>query len=143
MIVIVVKICRRFLENIGNFVLSPFNNGKVKLVFVMVIFPLILNAIYFWIVDSILKFSPEESDKEIKELYENPDIKNVENAGDTVPNQNNDEMGENDISDPSDKKEIDSLTDKHPNENENIKNRGNKESFGHSIELPDIEDNKV
>lgn len=107
----------------------------------MVVFPLILNAIYFWIVDSILKFSPEESDKDIKELYENPDENAANtNTNPTLQNQNNDEMP-NDVSPPCHKKEIDSLTNKLPNDN-NIETE-TKVQIGYTIELPEIEDNKV
>ena len=34
---------------------------KVKLALVMIIIPVILNAINFWIIDNILKFKPESS----------------------------------------------------------------------------------
>ena len=55
------KICKLFLVNLGGFFLSPFSNAKVRLVMVMIIFPVLLNALYFWVVDNILKL--KESDK--------------------------------------------------------------------------------
>lgn len=73
LILVILKICHQFLENFGNFVLNPFSNGKVRLVMVMIIFPVILNAIYFWITDNILKFTPDEGDKDVKEFYEQED----------------------------------------------------------------------
>ena len=60
-LLIMLKICKLFLVNLGGFFLSPFSNAKVRLVMVMIIFPVILNALYFWVVDNILKL--KESDK--------------------------------------------------------------------------------
>ena len=60
-LLIMLKICKLFLVNLGTFFLSPFTNAKVRLVMVMIIFPVILNALYFWVVDNILKL--KESDK--------------------------------------------------------------------------------
>jgi hypothetical protein len=51
------------LEKFGNTLLSPFSNGKVKLIIVMVVFPVILNALNFWIIDNILKFKPEQDEE--------------------------------------------------------------------------------
>ena len=75
-LLIMLKICKLFLVNLGTFFLSPFSNAKFRLVMVMIIFPVILNALYFWVVDNILKL--KESDKgevqlneEIKENKEN------------------------------------------------------------------------
>jgi len=61
-LLIMLKICKLFLVNLGGFFLSPFSNAKVRLVMVMIIFPVILNALYFWVVDNILKL--KESDKD-------------------------------------------------------------------------------
>ena len=36
---------------------------------VMVFFPVILNGIYFWIGDNILKFNPEENDADFQNFY--------------------------------------------------------------------------
>ena len=65
------KLCSGFLESFGNSVLSPFqNNGKLKLIMVMILIPLLLNAVYFWLVDNILKLKPDEEGNEIiKEIY--------------------------------------------------------------------------
>ena len=60
-LLIMLKICKLFLVNLGTFFLSPFSNAKIRLVMVMIIFPVILNALYFWVVDNILKL--KESDK--------------------------------------------------------------------------------
>jgi hypothetical protein len=68
-----------YLEKFGNTILSPFkSNGKVKLIIVMVLFPVILNAFNFWIIDNILKFKPEkekEGDK-VTSVYEKEEAKN-------------------------------------------------------------------
>ena len=64
------KITEQFLENFGNFVLKPFSNGKVRLVMVMIFFPVILNGLYFWICDTILKFKLEEENKNNKSIEE-------------------------------------------------------------------------
>ena len=64
------KILHRYLKIFGIWILTPFDsNGKVKLLMVMVVFPLILDAFYFWVVDNILKLNPNEADKEIQNLY--------------------------------------------------------------------------
>jgi hypothetical protein len=67
-LLIMLKICKLFLVNLGTFFLSPFSNAKVRLVMVMIIFPVILNALYFWVVDNILKL--KESDKPAGNLKE-------------------------------------------------------------------------
>ena len=67
-LLIMLKICKLFLVNLGTFFLSPFSNAKVRLVMVMIIFPVILNALYFWVVDNILKL--KESDKPTGNLKE-------------------------------------------------------------------------
>ena len=35
----------------------------------MVILPLILDAVYFWIVDNILKLNPNNAEQEIQNMY--------------------------------------------------------------------------
>ena len=67
-LLIMLKICKLFLVNLGTFFLSPFSNAKVRLVMVMIIFPVILNALYFWVVDNILKL--KESNKDEVQLNE-------------------------------------------------------------------------
>ena len=51
--------------------MSPINrNGKLKLIIVMVLVPLILNAINFWLIDNILKLKTDEIGNEsIREIY--------------------------------------------------------------------------
>ena len=78
-LLIMLKICKLFLVNLGGFFLSPFSNAKVRLVMVMIIFPVILNALYFWVVDNILKL--KESDKDEVKL-------NGEKKGDKLDNNN-------------------------------------------------------
>lgn len=73
------KITEQFLENFGNFVLKPFSNGKVRLVMVMIIFPVILNGLYFWICDTILKFKLEEEDKDMEQFYNEENNKTEQN----------------------------------------------------------------
>ena len=76
-LLIMLKICKLFLVNLGGFFLSPFSNAKVRLVMVMIIFPVILNALYFWVVDNILKL--KESDKDDVKL--NGEKKGEKNDG--------------------------------------------------------------
>ena len=78
-LLIMLKICKLFLVNLGGFFLSPFSNAKLRLVMVMIIFPVILNALYFWVVDNILKL--KESDKDDVKL-------NGEKKGDKLDNNN-------------------------------------------------------
>ena len=76
-LLIMLKICKLFLVNLGTFFLSPFSNAKVRLVMVMIIFPVILNALYFWVVDNILKL--KESDKDEVNLNEEKKDSNINN----------------------------------------------------------------
>ena len=78
-LLLMLKICKLFLVNLGGFFLSPFSNAKLRLVMVMIIFPVILNALYFWVVDNILKL--KESDKDDVKL-------NGEKKGDKLDNNN-------------------------------------------------------
>lgn len=78
-LLIMLKICKLFLVNLGGFFLSPFSNAKLRLVMVMIIFPVILNALYFWVVDNILKL--KESDKDDVKL-------NGEKKGDKLDSNN-------------------------------------------------------
>lgn len=77
-LLIMLKICKRFMVNMGSFVLSPFTNGKVRLVMVMIIFPLILNALYFWCVDNILKFKADENEINQKDKFNEEHTSNNE-----------------------------------------------------------------
>lgn len=76
-LLIMLKICKLFLVNLGTFFLSPFSNAKIRLVMVMIIFPVILNALYFWVVDNILKL--KESDKDEVNLNEEKKDSNINN----------------------------------------------------------------
>ena len=70
-LLIMLKICKRFMVNIGVFILSPFTSGKLRLVMVMIIFPIILNGIYFWAVDNILKLKTDDGENpDITQIYE-------------------------------------------------------------------------
>ena len=98
-LLIMLKICKLFLVNLGTFFLEPFSNAKVRLVMVMIIFPVILNALYFWVVDNILKL--KESDKDDVKL-------NGEKKGEIDDNKNNVNV------------EINQLKDKNFNSSTNI-----------------------
>ena len=63
------------MVNLGTFFLSPFSNAKFRLVMVMIIFPVILNALYFWVVDNILKL--KASDKNEVQLNEEKKQSNI------------------------------------------------------------------
>lgn len=74
------KLYSEFLENFGNTVLSPLKGKpKLKLISVMVLIPLILNAINFWVIDNILQLKTDEhGNEEIKEIYKKEE--ELENA---------------------------------------------------------------
>ena len=102
-LLIMLQICKLFLVNLGGFFLSPFSNAKVRLVMVMIIFPVILNALYFWVVDNILKL--KESDKDDVKL-------NGEKKGEKNDGNNNINVEINQLKD----KNISSSTDINANE---------------------------
>ena len=77
-LLVMLKICKLFLVNLGGFFLSPFSNAKVRLVMVMIIFPVLLNALYFWVVDNILKL--KESNKDDVKLDGKKKGENSENS---------------------------------------------------------------
>ena len=60
-------LCKDYFEAVGNFILKPFVfNHKVELLMVMIVFPLLFNAIQFWVFDEILKFNINpESDRNL------------------------------------------------------------------------------
>lgn len=60
-LIIMLKICDAFWVNVGVFILSPFTNGNVRLVMVLIILPIILNCLYFWIADDIIKVKEEKN----------------------------------------------------------------------------------
>ena len=108
-----VKIAKKFWENFGNFILTPFTNGNVKLVMVMIIFPVILNALYFWVSDNILKFDLEDGDKDLKKFYMN----NNQNKTESVNNDNDNNEISNNNNDDNLEREV-----KNNNEKEFLKN---------------------
>ncbi|KAG0190858.1 hypothetical protein DFQ28_001446 [Apophysomyces sp. BC1034] len=60
-VVAIFHICP-WLENFGRWVLGwTMSNYKLQIVFVMLIFPLVMNVIQFWIVDTIVKHKVTES----------------------------------------------------------------------------------
>jgi len=59
-------LCSSFLARVGQWCFAPLQaNIRVELLFVMILFPGILNVIYFWIIDSYLK-----ADKNSKHAHE-------------------------------------------------------------------------
>jgi hypothetical protein len=53
----------------------------------MILIPLVLNAIQFWIVDNILKLKDYEIDNKIKEIYEQEENPNIGNINYNPPDQ--------------------------------------------------------
>lgn len=43
--------------------MSPFKNGKIRLIMVLVVIPFVCNAFSFWVIDNILKFSPANEEE--------------------------------------------------------------------------------
>ena len=81
-------ICQSLFFEIGSYILSPFAwDKRLKLIMVMVIFPVIFNAIQFWVFDELLKFKLEpnsnlmdiaiESDKQ-QQFENNVNDSNIE-----------------------------------------------------------------
>mgnify|MGYP002146149388 CR=1 FL=1 len=67
--------------------MSPFSgSAKLKLIVVLIIIPLILNAINFWLIDNILKFNPEETieGKMVANVYEKEEEKEKQNNSRTI-----------------------------------------------------------
>ena len=107
-LLIMLKICKLFLVNLGTFFLSPFSNAKVRLVMVMIIFPVILNALYFWIVDNILKL--KESDKDevnLNEEKKNSNVNNIELGQLKDKNRNSNSSSSTDVNNNEVKLDID------------------------------------
>lgn len=90
------KVYSQLLQDIGNKLMSPFTNGKLKLIMVMIIIPFICNAIQFWIIDNILKFTPSNTE-ELELLKE----------GEVYLGKNNKEEIENEYKLPEDRNEQD------------------------------------
>jgi len=55
---------------IGTYILKPFSSAKLRIVMVMIIFPIILNGLYFWVCDNLLKLKINQNDKDLKDFYE-------------------------------------------------------------------------
>jgi hypothetical protein len=107
-LLIMLKICKLFLVNLGTFFLSPFSNAKVRLVMVMIIFPVILNALYFWVVDNILKL--KESDKDevnLNEEKKNSNVNNIELGQLKDKNRNSNSSSSTDVNNNEVKLDID------------------------------------
>ena len=84
-------LCKTYFEAIGNFILKPFVfNHKVELLMVMIVFPLIFNAIQFWVFDEILKFNINpESDRNLL----NAQIIDDDSESNTNPSEQIAELG--------------------------------------------------
>ena len=84
-------LCKTYFEAIGNFILKPFVfNHKVELLMVMIVFPLIFNAIQFWVFDEILKFNLNpESDRNLL----NAQIIDDDSESNTNPSEQIAELG--------------------------------------------------
>ena len=107
-LLIMLKICKLFLVNLGTFFLSPFSNAKVRLVMVMIIFPVILNALYFWVVDNILKL--KESDKDevnLNKEKKNSNVNNIELGQLKDKNRNSNSSSSTDVNNSEVKLDID------------------------------------
>ena len=75
-----IKIFEPILEAIGNFIVGPFKvNPDIELVMIMIVFPIVLNAAQFWMVDNILKLP----DKKTKEIIEVPEEIEMEDKPET------------------------------------------------------------
>ena len=62
----------------------------------MIIFPVILNGLYFWVSDNILKFDVDDDDKDMKNFYINNNLNKtnindvtIDNGNDNVDNVDN------------------------------------------------------
>ena len=136
-----VKIAKKFWENFGNFILTPFTNANVKLVVVMIIFPVILNALYFWVSDNILKFDLDDGDKDLKKFYMN----NNQNKTESVNNDNNNEISNDDkINDlERDVKKINEKEFLKNDINNNNNNNENENNIQHSNDINEYKDDLI
>jgi hypothetical protein len=69
-LLIFLAIFRSFFVLIGTYILKPFSSAKLRIVMVMIIFPIILNGLYFWVCDNLLKLKINQNDKDLKDFYE-------------------------------------------------------------------------
>ena len=136
-----VKIAKKFWENFGNFILTPFTNANVKLVVVMIIFPVILNALYFWVSDNILKFDLDDGDKDLKKFYMN----NNQNKTESVNNDNNNKISNDDkINDlEGDVKKINEKEFLKNDINNNNNNNENENNIQHSNDINEYKDDLI
>jgi len=82
---------------------------------VMIIFPVILNGLYFWVCDNLLKLKIKQSDKDLKEFYERES-----------------NMGNANIKHPIDLPIVEEKAKKYNNENVELKN--NKDNVNNIID---------
>jgi hypothetical protein len=83
------------LEKFGNTILSPLKNfPKMKLFIVLILVPLVLNAINFWLIDNILKFNPEDAHEAtiVADVYNREEEKERRRSTKNIPNVQNNEM---------------------------------------------------
>ncbi len=90
------KISTEYLEKFGNTILSPLKSfPKIKLFIVLILVPLVLNAINFWLIDNILKFNPENIHDAniVADVYNKEEEKEKRRSSKVVnPNIHNNEM---------------------------------------------------
>lgn len=69
----------RYLEFIGVTILIPIgDNNKFKLIFVMILFPIFVNSLQFWITDNIIKSNkPIQEQSNNRSFYLNDDGQNT------------------------------------------------------------------
>jgi hypothetical protein len=60
----------------------------------LILVPLVLNAINFWLIDNILKFNPEDHHEAniVADVYNKEDEKEKKKSNKSVPNIKNNEM---------------------------------------------------
>lgn len=81
-LIIILRVFKSFFMKVGGFLLSPFKNGNVRLVMVLIVFPFIFNGLYYWISDNILKLNidkTEKNDPELKVLKDDQVFNNTDN----------------------------------------------------------------
>ena len=63
------------IVTIGKFFLSPFNDSnKMKILMVMIVYPVILVSLQLWITDNFIKKNDYIEDKETEEIQPNDEI---------------------------------------------------------------------
>jgi hypothetical protein len=73
----IILIFYQLLEHLGIMLLTPFKNDpKLKLIFVMIIFPVIFNIIQFWFTDNVIKSKPvNQNNKDNRDNEDNNEDK--------------------------------------------------------------------